>query len=257
MGGHGTSLEPQGRRKGWAGAGQGLGKGWRKGWAGTRERRRRVALVTAIPDITKILDDLATQVQTVADRAVPTANRLAKVIKAGGFLGLLGGLAGAAAISLPGFGFIDSWGFFVLLALVALGCATVVFRWSTVLRAWTGDVKAAVKKLHDIPALGSMASELRASTSDLMPINPKLGDLQRAKPTSGRSNVIALVRIGTELRKRIGSLPGAADQAKDLFIQLTGPFRPPFLGVRLAMLFGGLAMVLFGPILAVVAAIIH
>lgn len=34
--------------------------------------------------ITKILDDLAAQVQTVADRAVPTANRLAKVIKAGG-----------------------------------------------------------------------------------------------------------------------------------------------------------------------------
>jgi hypothetical protein len=222
-----------------------------------RECRHRVAAVTAIPDLTKTLDDLASQLQTMADRAVPTANRIAKVIKAGGFLGLLGGLAGAAAISLPGFGFIDSWGFFLLLVLTAVGCATVVFRWSTVLRAWTGDVKTAVNKLRDIPSVGSMVSELRESTTSLMPINPKPGDVQRVKPANGRSNVIALVRVGTELRKRIGSLPGAANQAKDLFIQLTGPFRPPFLGVRLALLFGGLAMVLFGPILALVAAIVN
>jgi hypothetical protein len=213
--------------------------------------------VTAIPDITKTLDDLASQLQMVADRAVPTANRIANVIRAGGFLGLLGGLAGAAAISLPGFGFIDSWGLFVLLAIVALGCATVVFRWSKVLRSWTGDVKSAVRKLHAIPSLGSMASELRASTSSLLPINPKPGDALQVKEMSGRSNVITLVRIGTELRKHIGSLPGAADQAKDLFIQLTGPFRPPFLGVRLSMLFGGLAMVFFGPILALIAAIVN
>ena len=216
-----------------------------------------VARVNAIPDLTKTLDDLANQLQTMADRAVPTANRLAKVIKAGGFLGLLGGLTGAAAIALPGFGFAESWAFFLFLALIALGCATVVFRWSTVLRAWTGDVKAAVNKLHDIPALGPMVSELRESNTNLLPINPKPGDAQRAKAASGRSNVLALVRIGTELRKRIGSLPGAAGQAKDLFIQLTGPFRPPFLGVRLALLFGGLAMVFFGPILALVAAIVN
>ena len=218
--------------------------------------------MTAIPDLTKTLDDLASQLQTMADRAVPTANRIAKVIKAGGFLGLLGGLVGAAAISLPGFGFIDSWGLFVFLALIAFGSAMVVFRWSTVLRAWTGDVKAAVNKLHGIPSLGSMVSELRESTTSLMPINPvptnpKPGDVERAKAASGRSNVIALVRVGTKLRKRIGSLPGAADQAKDLFIQLTGPFRPPFLVVRLSLLFGGLAMVFFGPILALVAAIVN
>jgi hypothetical protein len=212
--------------------------------------------VNAIPDLTKTLDDLANQLQTIADRAVPTASRIAKVIKVGGFLGLFGGLAGAAAVSLPGFGFVNSWGLLVILALIALGSAMVVFRWSTVLRAWTGDVKTAVNKLHAIPSLGSMASELRESTSSLMPINPKPGDIERAKAASGRSNVLALVRVGTELRKRIGSLPGAADQAKDLFIQLTGPFRPPFLVVRLTLLFGGLAMVFFGPILALVAAIV-
>jgi hypothetical protein len=213
--------------------------------------------VNAIPDLTKTLDDLANQLQTMADRAVPTASRIDKVIKVGGFLGLFGGLAGAAAISLPGFGFVNSWGLFVILALIALGSAMVVFRWSTVLRAWTGDVKTAVNKLHAIPSLGSMASELRESTSSLMPINPKPGDIERAKAASGRSNVLALVRVGTELRKRIGSLPGAADQAKDLFIQLTGPFRPPFLVVRLTLLFGGLAMAFFGPILALVAAIVN
>jgi hypothetical protein len=213
--------------------------------------------VNAIPDLTKTLDDLANQLQTLADRAVPTASRIAKVIKVGGFLGLFGGLAGAAAISLPGFGFVNSWGLFAILALIALGSAMVVFRWSTVLRAWTGDVKTAVNKLHAIPSLGSMASELRESTSSLMPINPKPGDIERAKAASGRSNVLALVRVGTELRKRIGSLPGAAEQAKDLFIQLTGPFRPPFLVVRLTLLFGGLAMAFFGPILALVAAIVN
>jgi hypothetical protein len=239
--------------------------------------------VTAIPDLTETLDDLANQLQTLADRAVPTANRIAKVIRASGLLGLLGGLAGAAAISLPGFGFADSWAFFVLLALIALVCASVVFRWSTLLRAWTGDVKAAVNKLHDIPSLGSLAAELRQSTSSLMPINTRpvnLGnpddsgnsgshadhktqsDLPATKQSSheavsGRANVIALVRIGTELRKRIGSLPGAANQAKDLFIQLTGPFRPPLLALRLGLLFGGLAMMFFGPILVIVAAIVN
>ncbi len=226
--------------------------------------RRTVADVNAIPDLTKTLNDLASQLQTLADRAVPTANRIAKVIKAGGFLGLLGGLAGAAAISLPGFGFADSWPFFVLLALIAFGCATVVFRWAKVLRAWTGDIKEAVNKLHDIPSPGSLVAELRQSTSSLMPIETKpsktLKPGEVATPVaipSGRANVIALVRVGTELRKRIGSLPGAANYAKDLFIQLTGPFRPPFLAIRLFMLFGGLAMVFFGPILALVAAIVN
>ena len=220
--------------------------------------------MNAIPDITKTLDDLAHQLQTMADRAVPTANRIAKVIKAGGFLGLLGGVVGAAAISLPGFGFADSWPFFVLLVLIAVGCATVVFRWAKVLRSWTGDITSAVNKLHDIPSPGSLVAELRQSTSSLMPIDtqsPKpLKPCEVAKPvaaTSGRANVIALVRVGTELRKRIGSLPGAASYAKDLFIQLTGPFRPPFLVIRLVMLFGGLVMVFFGPILAIVAAIVN
>jgi hypothetical protein len=131
-----------------------------------------------------------------------------------------------------------------------------------VLRSWTGDIKSAVNKLHDIPSPGSLVAELRQSTSSLMPIDTQsakpLKPGEQAKPvavTSGRANVIALVRIGKELRKRIGSLPGAADYAKDLFIQLTGPFRPPFLAIRLFMLFGGLAMVFFGPILAIVAAI--
>ena len=223
--------------------------------------RRTVAHVTAVPDLTKTLDDLANQLQTMADRAVPTANRIAKVIKAGGFLGLLGGIAGAAAISLPGFGFADSWPFFVLLVSIALGCATVVFRWSKVLRTWTGDIKTAVNKLHDIPTPGSLVAELRQTTSSLMPIDThhgKPGELAKAvATTSGRANVIALVRVGTKLRKRIGSLPGAALHAKDLFVQLTGPFRPPFLVIRLAMLFGGLAMVFFGPILAIVAAIVN
>ena len=50
-----------------------------------------MADVNAIPDLTKTIDDLASQLQTMADRAVPTANRIAKVIRAGGFLGLLGG----------------------------------------------------------------------------------------------------------------------------------------------------------------------
>jgi hypothetical protein len=229
--------------------------------------RPTVADVNAIPDLTKTLDDLANQLQTMADRAVPTANRIAKVIKAGGLLGLLGGVIGAAAISLPGFGFADSWPFFVLLVLVALGCATVVFRWAKVLRTWTGDIKAAVNKLQDIPSPGSLVAELRQSSSSLMPIDTRSSKPVNpgtpgvlAKPvavTSGRANVIALVRVGTELRKRIGSLPGAANYAKDLFIQLTGPFRPPFLVLRLAMLFGGLAMVFFGPLLAIFAAIVN
>ena len=208
--------------------------------------------VNAIPDITKTLDELANQLQTLADRAVPSANRIAKMIKAGGFLGLLGGLAGAAAIALPGFGLTESWPFFILLAAVAIGCALVVFRWSMLLRSWTGDVKAAVNKLQNIPSPGTLLAELRDSTTSLMPINPKPGETQ-----SGRSNVIALVRAGSELRKRIGSIPGAANQAKDLFIALTGPFRPPFLAIRLALLFGGLAVVFFGPVLAIIAALVN
>ena len=203
--------------------------------------------MTTAPDFTKSLDDIADQLQTLADRAVPAANRIAAVIRFGGFLGLVGGLLGAAALALPGFGFAESWPFFLLLALIAGVCATVVFRWAKLLRGWTGDVKQVVQKLHDVPSPGKVVAELRSSAGGLL----KPGDA----PESSRKSVVVLVRTGRDLRKRLTMLPGMADRAKDLFIHLTGPFRPPLLGVRLGLLFGGLAMVVFGPILAVIAAV--
>ena len=202
--------------------------------------------MTTAPDFAKSLDDIADQLQTLADRAVPAANRIAAVIRFGGFLGLVGGLLGAAALALPGFGFAESWPFFLLLALIAVVCATVVFRWAKLLRGWTGDVKQVVQKLHDVPSPGTVVAELRSSPGGLL----KHGDT----PESSRKSVVTLVRTGRDLRKRLTALPGMADRAKDLFIHLTGPFRPPLLGVRLGLLFGGLAMVVFGPILAVIAA---
>ncbi len=198
------------------------------------------------PDITKALDEVAAQLQTLADRAVPTANRLASIIRVGGFLGLLGGLVGAAAISLPGFGFIRSWPFFLLLAAVASVCALVVFRWAKHLRSWTGDVKHVVGLLRDVPSPGRLVEELRVNATALVKHD--------GKPDSGRSAVMNLVRTGIDLRKRLRELPGMADKAKDVFVQLTGPFRPPLLGLRFAMLVGGLAMVLVGPFLALLAA---
>jgi hypothetical protein len=199
------------------------------------------------PDIAKALDDIANQLQTLADRAVPAANRIARVIHFGGLLGLAGGLLGSAALALPGFGFIRSWVFFVLLALVAVGCAAVVFHWSTMLQTWTGDVKQVVGRLRDVPSPGKMVDELREGSAALVP--------HGGTPGSSRSSVIALVRVGTDLRKRLTRLPGAADKARELFVELTGPFRPPLLAVRFALLIGGLVMVVVGPLLALIAAL--
>ena len=198
------------------------------------------------PDITNALDEVATQLQTLADRAVPAANRIAAVIRVGGFFGLVGGLVGAAAVALPGFGFIRSWPFFLLLAAIAVGCALVVFRWAKHLRSWTGDVKHVVGLLHDVPSPGRLVEEIRTTTTALARHN--------GKPDSGRSAVLNLVRTGVDLRKRLRDVPGMAGRAKDVFVQLTGPFRPPLLGLRFAMLVGGMAMVVVGPALALLAA---
>lgn len=200
------------------------------------------------PDIAKALDDIADQLQTLADRAVPTANKIAKVIKFGGFLGLVGGVLGSAAIALPGFGFAESWPFFLLLLSIALVCTSVVFRWSKMLRSWTGDVKRVVTTLHDVPSPGKVVEELRRTAAGLV----KHGGAQE----SSRKSVVALVRTGTDLRKRLTALPGMAEKARELFVHLTGPFRPPLLGVRLGLLFGGLVMVVVGPLLAIIAAIV-
>ena len=198
------------------------------------------------PDIANALDDIADQLQGLADRAVPAANRIARVIHFSGVLGLIGGLLGAAALALPKFGFIESWGFFVCLVIIAVGCGAVVVRWSIMLRSWTGNVKHAVRRLHDVPSPGKIVDELRAGAAGLV---------RHGLPDSSRASVIALVRVATELRGRLVHLPGAADKAKDLFVELTGPFRPPMLGVRVALLCGGLLMVVVGPLLALIAAV--
>jgi hypothetical protein len=198
------------------------------------------------PDFAKTLDGLANDLQALADRAVPTANRIARLIKVGGILGLVGGLAGAAALALPGFGFAQSWGFFLLLVAIAFVCAAVVFRWSKELRSWTGDVKQAVRSLHDIPSPGKLVDDFRSGATSLVPAH---------HGASGRADVMALVHAGVELRKHLSAIPGAAQKGKDLFLQLTGPFRPPFLGVRFGLLIGGLAMVVIGPFLALLASL--
>jgi hypothetical protein len=201
--------------------------------------------VTDIADVTNTLNDVANRVQKLADNAMPAANRIASLIRMSGILGLIGGVLGAAAISLPGFGFIRSWPFFLFLLGIALFCGIAMFRWAKQLRTWTGDVKHAVLALHNLPSPTQLVERLQGSALKLAP----------SAKNSGRSNIFALVRGAQELRNKVGDLPGAAQKAKDLMVQLTGPFRPPFIAMRLTLLMGGLIMVLIGPFLALIALI--
>lgn len=213
-----------------------------------RQIQRHTCILTSVdnhPDLTRTFDDIAGHLQTLVDRAVPTANRIAKVIRVGGLVGLVGGVLGATALALPGFGFTESWGFFLVLLVIAVACAALVFRWSMHLRSWSGEVRQVVAHLHDLPSPGKMADELRGGMGSLA----KHG----SDAEGGRASVVALVRAGTSLRDQLVNMPGMAEKAKDIFVKLTGPFRPPLLAVRLGLLVGGLAMIVIGPLLAVIA----
>lgn len=201
---------------------------------------------TPVESLAGTLDELADRVQLLADRAVPTANRIAAVIRIGGALGFLGGLAGAVALALPGFGITRSWGFFLLLLALVVVCSGVVFRWAALLRAWTGEVRGVVRTLQDLPEPAQVIDRLRGSV-----------DVASGHAKSGRrrSAIVSLVKTGTELRNRLKDLPGAADKARDVFVDLTGPFRPPLVAMRFFLLLGGLSMIVVGPVLVLIAAI--
>ncbi len=210
--------------------------------------QKAVQGAAALSSVGNALDEVANRFQALVDRAVPTANRLATVIRVGGFLGLIGGVIGAAALSMPGFGFFRSWPWFVFLLFVAVLASMIVFRWAKHLRAWSGDVTKAVQRLHDIPSPGQLLEHLQANAS-------AAGQhLAKGNATGGRASIVQLVRSAKDLRKRVKDIPGAADKAKDLLVELTGPFRPPMLGLRFSLLIGGLMMIVVGPILALIAA---
>jgi hypothetical protein len=201
--------------------------------------------VANLNELSNTLTDVANRMQNLADNALPAANRIAGLIRVGGVLGLVGGVLGAIGLALPGFGLARSWPFFLLLVSIAGLCAFAMFRWAKQLRSWSGDVTHAVHSLKDLPAPAQLVEKLRGGAEQLVPAGKR----------SGRSNIVALVKAGQELRKRVGELPGAADKAKDLMVQLTGPFRPPFIAMRITLLFGGLFMIFVGPLVALVAAI--
>jgi hypothetical protein len=197
-----------------------------------------------IEQLVAAVDQLAVRVQQVADRAVPAARKLATVIRIGAIAGLIGGTAGAAALSMPGVGFVSSWPFFVLLVLIAIGCALIVLRWGTVLRDWSGDIRGAVAKLSDIPAPAEVVARVRATTQELVPVSVGAGD---------RSAIVALLKVAAQLRRKWRDVPQLAGKAKDVSLQLTGPFRPPMVAIRFTLLLGGLAMVVVGPLLLLIA----
>ena len=187
---------------------------------------------------------LAGRVQQLVEAAVPAARRLAALIRVGALAGLVGGVTGAVGLAMPGVGLVRNGPLCAVLLLVAVGAAMAVLRWGCVLATWCGDVSDAVQRLRDIPSPADVAGRIRATAGEIQPTAPGEGT---------RHAVLALVRAAAQIRTRWRDVPQLADRAKDISVRLTGPFRPPMLVVRLALLAGGLCMAVIGPVLLVLA----
>ncbi len=206
--------------------------------------------MTQAADVIRVLGELAEAIQRAVDRAVPAAARIAGVIRVGGVLGLIGGVLGAAGLALPGVGLARSWGFFALLMLIAVTCAGVVWRWGMVLREWSGDVGSAVARIRALPTPQEAVDRLRDTVEDLR----RAENLGAHRKDLGR--VLDVVRSGRSLRQVLKRVPGGTGVAANLVREVTGPFRPPLVLIRLALLAGGLAMVVVGPLLFALALVI-
>lgn len=202
-----------------------------------------------VAELSELVGDIADRVQGVASRAVPAATRLALLIRRGGMLGFAGGVCGAAGLALPGVGLARSWPLFVILVGIAAACALVVWRWGIVLRSWSGDVGAAVARIRALPAPHDAIGRLRETATGLRQLAADGVDERDL------ARVRSLVRSASTLRRGIRRIPGGAGAAKDLVREMTGPFRPPMIGIRLALLAGGLAMVAVGPLVLLLAAV--
>lgn len=201
-------------------------------------------------EITQLVGDIADRVRTAATRAVPAATRLAAIIRTGGVLGFLGGVAGAAGVALPGVGMVRSWALFAMLVAVAACCAVVVWRWGVVLHGWSGDVEEAVARLRALPTPQEAIGRLRETADGLRELAADGGDERSL------ARVRSLVRSASTLRRGLRRIPGGASTTRDLVREMTGPFRPPMIGIRLVLLAGGLAMVVAGPLMLLVAIVV-
>lgn len=186
----------------------------------------------------------AGRVQQLVEAAVPAASRLAALIRVGALAGLVGGVAGAVGLAMPGVGLVRNGPLCAVLLLVAVAAAITVLRWGRLLATWSGDVGEAVQRLRDIPSPADLAGRIRAMAGEIQPTPQKEG---------ARHAVFALLGAAAQIRTRWRDVPHLADRAKDISVRLTGPFRPPMLAVRLALLAGGLCMAVIGPVLLVLA----
>lgn len=194
-------------------------------------------------DLTKQLDVVTAHFQHLVDRATPTARKIAGRIRILGVLGFLGGLAGASAMAMPGVGFAESWGFFLFLLIFPFVGALIVYRWGVHLREWSGDVRTIVNRLTSIPLPSEMVSKFGGAAHDLVENGKK----------DPRSSILGLLGNARRFRKHLKDIPQFAGIAKDVSIQLTGPFRPPLIAPRLFAFFAGIFVTIAGPVLLLIA----
>ena len=169
-------------------------------------------------------------------RAGPASSRVAGLVRIISVLGAFGGVAGAVGLAMPGFGIVRSAPLFVVALAVVGACTSVCWRWAGHLRAWSGNVEGAAVRLRTFG--GSLGDDWQAFLTGV----------------SKGSPLVRLVRGANQLRRARGSLADA-QALTGLVDELTGPLRPPFVGVRVATVAGGLAMIGVGPIVALTAAL--
>lgn len=187
-------------------------------------------------DASRIAGRLADAFVDLGRRAGPVSSRLAAVVRVVSVLGALGGVMGAAGLAMPGFGLVRSGALFAAALAVVAVCATVCWRWAGHLRAWSGNVESAADRLRTFT--GSLGDDWQAFLNGVSKGNP----------------LVRLVRGANRLRKARGSL-GDAQALSAMVGELTGPLRPPLVGLRVATVIGGTVMVGLGPILALLAAV--
>lgn len=187
-------------------------------------------------DASRVAGRLADAFVDLGRRAGPASNRIAAIVRIVSVLGAIGGVIGAAGLAMPGFGIVRSGPLFAA-ALVVVGlCATVCWRWGGQLRAWSGNVETAAGRLRTFT--GSLGDDWQSFLDGVSTGNP----------------VVRLVRGANRLRSARGSLADA-QALTGLVGELTGPLQPPLVGVRVATVAGGTAMIGLGPLVALVAAL--
>lgn len=196
-------------------------------------------------DLTKQLDVVTAHFQRLVDRATPTAKKIAGTIRVLGVLGLIGGVAGAAAMAMPGVGFAENWAFFVFLLIFPVVGASIVYRWGVHLREWSGDVRTTVNRLTSIPLPSEMVAKFGGAANELVKTGKK----------DPRSSILGLLGNARQFRKHLKDIPQFAGVAKDISVQLTGPFRPPLIVPRLVAFVCGFVVTIFGPLLLLIALI--